>query len=112
MKQHSALESQYATLKALYYGTHKVTTKNSEVLFFTSRIANTILDIRHNCNIAVKTHMEHIDLSGKKYGIYQLANKQRDNERIEKLLKCYKELIKAKFTDNPVLLKLYLQDEV
>jgi len=104
----STIESRYATLKGLING-DAVSTKNSEHLWFTSRISNTISDLRNKYNYGferIKTKIEQT-AARKNYGVYVLDMvTQKDYELLEQ----FKNEVIEKYRDSPKLLEQYLGD--
>ena len=67
----STVESRYAILKGLLAEV-EVSTKDSEKLWFTSRVSNTISDLRNVYGFRIVT-ISKKTATGKRYGVYALA---------------------------------------
>ena len=99
----STIESRYATQRGLINGAD-VSTKDSEALWFTSRIANTISDLRniYGQNIDTKSKKT---ATGKRHGVYVL---NIIDDRTLDLLEEFRSGVIAKYRFEPKLLRLYL----
>lgn len=102
----STIESRYATLRGLIRG-DTISTKESEKLWFATRISNTISDLRNVYKYGFERIItKRVQTSTKKsHGVYVLTDTtQKDYE----LLKQFKIEVIEKYRDNPELLHLYL----
>jgi phosphoribosylaminoimidazole-succinocarboxamide synthase len=88
------LDSRHLTMRGLVNG-DEVSTKDSERLWGTTRIANTICAFRRDYGMKIKT-VERKTVNGKKHGVYYLDGSKENIEKAKKLLRLFADEVKSR----------------